>query len=250
MNYYSWALDSSKDFSVWKYFEKNAFTEEQTKGRFSPERAMIVEMSPDDYIAFAEPIKGDDAKRHKDLGAKIESGDIKKFETIPSLLLRKMEDGNDMKVYGHDGRHRAILMKEYGFAKIPVSLYLENASWERLPCDKEGKQFFPKYLWCQNDKNEKRDVEKMPFPVKMEDWGRPYDLSKERPDENADMSEEAVKPQSKGETDVQDASIFAGKAPDECLKTRNNFTNNGNRPFKLPFSSYMEFLRNNNHERI
>lgn len=246
MNYYSWAFDSLKKKSVWDFFAKNAFTEEQAKGRFSPERAMIVDMSPDLFLALAEPIKKDDAKRHENLGDKIENGEIKRFDTIPALLMRIMEDSDDAKVYGHDGRHRAILLKNDGFVSIPVALYWDNATWERLPVHKDGSRFFPKELWCQNDKNAEREIEKIPFPVLESDWGRPYDLINERPDGNADMTEEAVAPEDPGEKMVVDATPFDGKVPDECAKTRNNFTNNGNRPFYLPFTSYAEFLMKNN----
>ena len=57
MNYYSWVFDSSEKSSVWDYFKKGALVEEQAKGRFSPERAMIVDMPPDLYLTLAEPIK-------------------------------------------------------------------------------------------------------------------------------------------------------------------------------------------------
>jgi len=253
MNYYAWAFDSSAKQSVWDYFKKTAFTEEQAKGRFSPERAMIVEMSPDTYIALAEPIKADDSKRHADLGKKVDSGEIRQFDTIPALLMRIMEDGKDAKVYGHDGRHRAILMKEKGFDRIPVALYWENTRWDSLPEDKDGKKFCPHYLWCQNDKNVKREKDRIPFPVSEKDWGRPYDLAAKKPDADADMSAEAVQPEEKPEdssTQAKDATPFVCKVPDSCAKTRNNFTNHGNRPFNLPFSSYMEFLRKNNGEAV
>lgn len=251
MNYYTWAFDSSEDRkSVWDYFEKNAFTEEQARGRHSPERAMIVDMSPDDYIALAEPIKADDSKHHADLGKKVDKGEIKRFKTIPALLMRLMEDGKDAKVYGHDGRHRAMMLKELGFKTIPVALYWENTRWESLPEDKNGNKYYPKFLWVQNDKAVHREKDKLPFPVEEKDWGRPYDLKAEKPDANADMSPIKVE---NGEVDnsAQDKSpLFYGKAPDSCLKPIKNFTNHGNRPFNLPFTSYMEFLRKNNSESL
>lgn len=253
MNYYSWVFDSTEKSSVWDYFKKGALVEEQAKGRFSPERAMIVDMPPDLYLTLAEPIKSDDSKRHADLGKKVSSGEIKQFDTIPALLMRIMEDGNDAKVYGHDGRHRAILMKEKGFKTIPVALYWENTCWETLPEDKKGNKFYPKSLWCQNDKAVQREVDKVPFPVKEEDWGRPYDLKAEKPDDDADMSVKAVKPDENGEegaSEVNDSMPFVCKVPDFCAKPRDNFTNHGNRPFNLPFSSYMEFLRKNNREAL
>lgn len=142
-----------------------------------PSQNMVVMMPVDEYVALCEPLKADDHKHHADLKGKVESGEIRKFDTIPLLRIRQMEDGSDAKVYGHDGRHRALLMKEYGFKEIPVRLYAENFCWGDDDVDEETEKLhgWPKWLWGQNDKGMDTDKEKFKFPVMREDSGKAFD---------------------------------------------------------------------------
>ena len=142
-----------------------------------PSQNMVVMMPCDEYVALCEPLKADDHKHHADLKGKVESGEIRKFDTIPLLRIRQMEDGSDAKVYGHDGRHRAMLMKEYGFKEIPVRLYADNFCWGDDGCDEETEKLhgWPKWLWGQNDKGSEKGGEKFKFPVIRKDSGRAFD---------------------------------------------------------------------------
>lgn len=154
-------------------------------GRGGVSQNMVVMMPVDEYVALCEPLKDDDHKHHADLKKKVESGEIKRFDTIPLLRIRQVEDGTDAKVYGHDGRHRALLMKELGFKEIPVRLYAENFCWgenrgdrddeDILLCPGEGLRGWPKWLWGQNDKLMDTDKTKFKFPVKREDSGSAFD---------------------------------------------------------------------------
>ena len=154
-------------------------------GRGGVSQNMVVMMPVDEYVALCEPMKGDDHKHHVDLKKKIENGEIQRFDTIPLLRIRQMEDGTDAKVYGHDGRHRALLMKEMGFNEIPVRMYAENFCWgekggdrddeDILLCPGEGLRGWPKWLWGQNDKLMDTDKAKFKFPVKREDSGMAFD---------------------------------------------------------------------------
>ena len=163
-------------------------------GRGGVSQNMVVMMPVDEYVSLCEPLKADDHKHHSDLKKKVESGEIKRFDTIPLLRIRQMEDGTDAKVYGHDGRHRALLMKEMGFKEIPVRMYAENFCWGENGGDGVGGETaigqqqvggmldygaglrgWPKWLWGQNDKGMDTDKSKFKFPVKREDSGRAFD---------------------------------------------------------------------------
>lgn len=163
-------------------------------GRGGISQNMVVMMPVETYLGLCEPLKKDDAKHHADLKNKIESGEIQRFDTIPLLRIRQMEDGTDAKVYGHDGRHRARLMKELGFDEIPVRLYAENFCWgENGDCrggdetasvqpqvvglldGGAGLRGWPKWLWGQNDRGMDVEKSKFKFPVKREDSGRAFD---------------------------------------------------------------------------
>ena len=147
-----------------------------------PSQNMIIDLPIDEYIGLCEPIPYDDADRHTNLKNKVERGEIEKFATIPLLKVRQMEDGENAKVYGHDGRHRALLMKDYGLTKIPVRLYAENFCWGEVDgrdaFDDPGRKLrgWPKWLWCQNDRSKERSQYRWAFPVAKEDAGKEYDL--------------------------------------------------------------------------
>ena len=149
-------------------------------GRGGLSQNMVVMLPVEEYVALCEPLKADDHKHHADLKKKLDSGEIQRFDSIPLLRIRQMEDGTDAKVYGHDGRHRAMLMKELGFDKIPVRLYAENFCWgencgddgdygsaEILQCPGAGLRGWPKWLWGQNDKAMDTDKAKFKFPVQV-----------------------------------------------------------------------------------
>lgn len=132
---------------------------------------MIVDMSPDLYMALAEPIPSDDYKRHADLGQKIESGEIERFPHIPSLDIKIREDG-DAVITGHDGRHRAALSERMGLYEIPVRLHAVNFRWG---CGLPDGMRWPSVLWCQNDTSSKRARYSFRFPVSEESSGKRYD---------------------------------------------------------------------------
>ena len=155
-------------------------------GRGGVSQNIVVMMPVDEYVALCEPLKADDHKHHADLKKKIESGEIQRFDTIPLLRIRQMEDGTDAKVYGHDGRHRALLMKELGFNEIPVRLYAENFCWGENCGDGEngsaviiqdpgaGLRGWPTWLWGQKDKGMYKEKQKFNFPVSREDSGKAF----------------------------------------------------------------------------
>lgn len=143
---------------------------------------MIIDIHVDTYLGLCEPIPADDSKRHSDLAAKVKSGEIRKFQSIPMLAIKLMEDGEDAKVIGHDGRHRALLFRELGYHQVPVRLMAFGFRWGAPMPDvvaKGGKPVrreYPKWLWCQNDKSRGRDQYRFRFPVAEADSGRRYEI--------------------------------------------------------------------------
>ena len=171
-NFYSWVFDGGLKPDMPNYldmFDRQDF--DAYGGNYGDCRNHIHLLSPDMYLALCEPIPADDMTRHVDLEKKFKSGEIKKFDHIPELRIRKMEDGEDAKVFGHDGRHRVLLMKKLGYRSVPVHFIYENGSWGVTDPKK-----YPKWIWCQNDKSQKRDKYKFAFPVPFKDRETPFVL--------------------------------------------------------------------------
>lgn len=181
MNFFSWVFDgkdSYRDYIV-KMFDRGDFDRFGSGGESSD---MIVDMDIETYLGLCEPIPSDDRKRHINLGRAVERGEIKKFQHIPCLNIRLMEDGDGehAKVFGHDGRHRAMFMRSLGYSMVPVRLSVTGFKWGAdMPCRKGStgtKYRYPEKLWCQNDKSKKRDRYCYPFPVEKKDSGKAYSV--------------------------------------------------------------------------
>lgn len=172
MNFYSWVFDRRLgDYkSPLDFFELGTSFREVAAGGHA--RSQVVDLPIDTFIGLAEPIPPDDSKRHKNLRKLIENGKLEKFREVPVLYIRKMEDSDDFKVYGHDGRHRALLVKEAGFDTVPVKIV--NDTFYFGSDDEAEKYKWPSWLWCQNDKSRERRQYKYVFPIAKRDSGAPY----------------------------------------------------------------------------
>ena len=132
----------------------------------------IVDMPIDNFLGLAEPIPADDYKRHpassvSDFARDIANG--KDFGwTIPYLKIRRNEDDR-WKVVGHDGRHRARLLKAVGYEEMPVHLVFETPLIQAT-----AKGSLPAKLWCQNDCGRKRDKYEYPFPITDDNYAEAY----------------------------------------------------------------------------
>jgi len=80
-------------------------------------REILVEMPIDDFLAAAK--KEVSAEKLENTRKLVSEGTP--FETVPSLQFKNNGDGT-AKVIGHDGRHRAMALKEQGETAIPVRL--------------------------------------------------------------------------------------------------------------------------------
>jgi hypothetical protein len=86
-------------------------------------RDILVEMPIDDFLSAAKKVDPSEiTNSNKKLNAvrKVRDEGIP-FKTIPTLSFNNMADGTG-KVSGHDGRHRALALKEIGETTIPVIL--------------------------------------------------------------------------------------------------------------------------------
>lgn len=96
-------------------FEEDALKTAANQNDLS--REILVEMPIDDFLAAAKkevsPEKLENTRRLISEGTP--------FETVPSLQFKNNGDGT-AKVIGHDGRHRAMALKEQGETTIPVRL--------------------------------------------------------------------------------------------------------------------------------
>lgn len=106
-----------------KYFSKFALDRAYRQAKGS--RETVVHMSPDQFLAMAKTFKGGKPSDDKIQNAKsLVEGKIK-FESLPYLTLDTLENG-DVKVTGHEGRHRSTILKSLGVTLIPVILVSQH----------------------------------------------------------------------------------------------------------------------------
>ena len=91
---------------------------------------LIVMMRPQDFLRLAAPIADriPSRERRSAIAAVLDAGGI--LATLPDLEI-EIHD-NEGYVIHHDGRHRAIELRERGFDLMPVHLMLEGGSLEKL----------------------------------------------------------------------------------------------------------------------
>lgn len=122
-----------------KYFSKFALERAYRQAKGS--RETVVHMSPDQFLAMAKTFKGGKPDDDKIQNAKALVGDKVKFESLPYLTIDTLENG-DVKVTGHEGRHRSTILKSLGVTLIPVILVSQHF---------EG----PAYKWGMTSKRPK-----------------------------------------------------------------------------------------------
>ncbi len=96
-------------------FDKKAVAQAAKQNDAS--REILVDMPIDDFLAAAKQ----EVSASKLANARKLVAEGVPFETVPSLQIAN-EGGGKAKVTGHDGRHRAMALKEQGETTIPVRL--------------------------------------------------------------------------------------------------------------------------------
>lgn len=198
--------------------------------------AQIVDMPVEEFIGLAEPIPEDDLKRHapmEEFKADVANGAVTNWD-VPYLVIQENEDGI-WKVVGHDGRHRALLLKSIGYHTMPVLLQLPKAEM--------NEELLPEILWCQNDRSVERDKDFYPFPITEDNFRKPYisvsdgvmvvgdgDKATAIAMDSIEYGKGCDAPNLKdylGEVKVEDkGNGFRGKAPESCTSAKKNFAKN------------------------
>jgi hypothetical protein len=135
-------------------------------------RDTLVFMSPDDFLAMAAPTRADYSFTSSEGKEKTESilAGIQKGDLIDVPHLKIFDKDGVAQVEGHDGRHRAALMKELGYDRMPVIINSHRIRWaDQLKSGRDQIEgSWPTVLRSEKDpwgkiNKESRDI---PFPVK------------------------------------------------------------------------------------
>lgn len=93
--------------------------ETAAKGAYKS-REILTHMSPDDFLAMAERIHQPDPSKAATVAKVLNQG--KKFDDIPHLAFDHDGKGT-ASVVTHEGRHRAMALKQMGVESMPVLLH-------------------------------------------------------------------------------------------------------------------------------
>ena len=201
----------------------------------------VVDMPIDTFLGLAEPIPADDHKRHPpnsitDFARDIANG--KEFGwTLPYLTIRKNEDDR-WKVVGHDGRHRARLLKAVGYEEMPVHIIFETPLRQST-----AKGTLPTNLWCQNDCGKKREKYEYPFPITDDNYAEAYFTIDREP--TTWKEKDALSPANvKDEVNVK-LKPLCPKANEEARQNyhKDKETDPYKRDATVPYSTFGEFLK-------
>ena len=240
MNYYSFCEDEQvkikvEGMPIHTFFAPEGFLLwglEPEIGNYNG-YSQIVDMPIDEFIGLAEPIPDDDEKRHspqEEFKRDVLNGKPTNWD-IPYLKIKENEDGI-WKVIGHDGRHRGMLLKSIGYEKMPVLLM--------IPDSELNEELLPEILWSQNDKMIDRDRDYYPFPITEDNFMQPYvsvrngilSVGGDESILNVAMDEMKygqgctsgnLKDYIGGDVTGSEVMDKAWKAPESCIRARNNF---------------------------
>jgi hypothetical protein len=103
------------------YFNESALKSARSQSHKSREK--LVEMPVDDFLRLAEHLDVPSPSKQQTVKDVLDRGD--KFETLPHLGFTHDGAGN-AHVVSHEGRHRALALKELGVTHIPVNLISQS----------------------------------------------------------------------------------------------------------------------------
>jgi hypothetical protein len=127
-------------------------------------RSKIVKIPINDFLKIVTPLP-----REQSQGAKEAFDAGIKWESIPYIGIVTNEDGV-AKITGHEGRHRALVLKRAGYTEMPVEIRDRSIRWSSQldPNDFDYVQVFPTQLEA-----EKTDT-RIPFPFTREESATEY----------------------------------------------------------------------------
>lgn len=139
-------------------------------------REKLIEMNIDDFLMLAEPGLDQD----KYAGAKKLMQEGKNFNSLP-FIWAFGAGKNTLKVEGHEGRHRARVLKELGYKTMPVLLKTDiRWSFQNDPSHRDYEQNWPNRIEAQDkvargDEPGGKRAESVPMPVSREQSMLPYE---------------------------------------------------------------------------
>jgi hypothetical protein len=123
-------------------------------------RSTLVSMKPSDFLKMAEPLSQPDPDKMARVLSHIREG--KPF-TLPELDFYRPSGVDVAEVMGHEGRHRAMAMRNLGWDDFPVRFNSQlGMRWGELPKD----FVYPKWLQGQ----EENFINRLPFPKSLFDY--------------------------------------------------------------------------------
>ena len=90
-------------------------------------RDTVVMMPIDDFLSYAEKLDKPINEKTERIAKRYLEGDKLSLDNIPFLLIN--DSGDIAKVTGHEGRHRALYLKEQGLTSIPVRVTSSSTRW-------------------------------------------------------------------------------------------------------------------------
>lgn len=155
-------------------------------------REKLISMKIADFLKMAK--NGHDSEKEAGVNELVASG--QKFSDLP--FLRGDNDGDVVRITGHEGRHRARKLLEMGYKYMPVVLKINPGEAQSIRWDQQDAPNRFDYIkqWPTTMEGENGDT--MPFPVTRDQAGESY-----RPEKvgggSADVAQEA-KPQAEADT--------------------------------------------------
>ena len=150
-----YSLRDATDMFAGKELEKASKTE--YKGRYK-----LVNMDIDDFLKLSK-VAGQDAGAQSRADARVQAGTP--FTSVPHLYVDP--DGTDLRVTGHDGRHRARALKNAGYDTMPVELRsMIRWSEQTDPESSDYRENWPERIYAEE--GALREGASVPMPVTRE----------------------------------------------------------------------------------
>lgn len=129
-------------------------------------RSKLIVMSIDDFLNMANPIEFEDHDKKSRMEALMLrlTTSKEKIDSIPLLFARIDPDAKKAQIIGHEGRHRAMLLRQLGCKYMPV-MFTTNTmrfSEQNTPGCFDFIKSWPEALVSENQKKS------IGFPIKRE----------------------------------------------------------------------------------
>ena len=136
------------------YFEPSVLEGASSLSPKSRERTVY--MSPDEFLRLARPLDAPQADKLEALRQSLDRGE--KLRSAPYLGFD--HEGDEAQITGHEGRHRALVLKERGVEQMPVNVKSSRIRWSE---QSDPNRYDYITDWPKTLKSETGNVE-VPFP--------------------------------------------------------------------------------------